>query len=101
MDDRDWQRSALKSLGYCVRAYSSWFARIERNQLNSSDEDDLRLYNDGLAEKLEHLGEIVPEGTVTYSQIEGVLRDLYNVGFYPAKLAITNVLHAFAHENTP
>jgi hypothetical protein len=100
MDDRDWQISALKSLGYCVRAYSPWFAAIERNRLNPSDIDHLRLYIDGLAEKLEHLAEIVPEGTVTYSQVEAVLRDLYDVGFYPAKLAITTVLHAFADENT-
>jgi hypothetical protein len=100
MDHRDRQMSALKSLGYCVRAYSPWFAAIERNRLNPSDADYLRFYIDGLAEKLEHLAEIVPEGTVTYSQIEAILKDLYDVGFYPAKLAIRTVLHAFADENT-
>jgi len=44
---------------------------------------------------------IVTEGTVTYSQVEAVLKDLYDVGFYPAKLAVTTVLHAFADEKTP
>ena len=101
MGDRDQQMSALKSLGYCVRAYSPWFAAIERNRLSPSEVDHLRLYIEGLAEKLEHLAEIVTEGTVTYSQVEAVLKDLYDVGFYPAKLAVTTVLHAFADEKTP
>jgi len=101
MGDRAQQMSALKSLGYCVRAYSPWFAAIERNRLNPSEVDHLRLYIDGLAEKLEHLAEIVTEGTVTYGQVEAVLKDLYDVGFYPAKLAITAVLHEFADEKTP
>jgi hypothetical protein len=100
MGDRGDQMSALKSLGYCVRAYSPWFAAIERNRSNPSDVDDLCLYLDGLAEKLERMAEMVPEGIVTYSQIEAVLKDLYDVGFYPPKLAITTLLRAFADENT-
>jgi hypothetical protein len=44
-----------------------------------------------MAEKLERLAEVVPEGTVTYSQIEAVLKELYGIGFYPPRLAITTV----------
>lgn len=99
MGDRDQQISALKTLGYCVRAYSPWFAAIERDRLDPSEVDRLRLYIDSLAAKLERLAEVVPEGTVTSSQVEAVITELYDVGFYPDKLAITTVLHAFAHEN--
>jgi hypothetical protein len=99
MGDRDQQISALQTLGYCVKAYSPWFATIERDRLDPSEADRLRLYIDSLGAKLERLADVVPEGTVTYSQVEAVITELYDAGFYPDKLAITTVLHAFADEN--
>src|SRR5262245_27392186 len=99
MGDRDQQVSALRSLGY-VRAYSPTFVAIECNRLNPLDTNRLRLYLAAMAEKVERLAEVVPEGTVTYSQIEAVLKELYGIGFYPPRLAITTVLHAFVNEET-
>jgi hypothetical protein len=99
MGDRDQQVSALKALEYCVKAYSPWFAIIESHRLDPSEVDRLRAYIDGLAAKLERLAAVVPEGTVTYSQVEAVITELCDAGFYPDKTAITTVLHAFEDEN--
>jgi hypothetical protein len=100
MGDHDQQVSALRTLAYCVRAYSPWFATIERDRLDPSEVERLRLYIDDLASKLECLADVVPEGTVTYTQVEAVINELHDVGFCPAKMAITAVLHAFADEGT-
>jgi hypothetical protein len=99
MDDHDQQIFALKTLAYCVRAYVPWFATIERDRLDPSEMDSLRLYIDGLASKLEWLADIVPEGAVTYAQVEAVINELQDVGFYPPKVAIMAALHAFSNES--
>jgi hypothetical protein len=98
MSDREEQVSALKTLEYCVRAYSPWFAAFERNGLDPSEVERRRLYIDSLAAKLERLADHVPEGTVSYSEVEAVITELYDAGFYPDKLAINAVAHAFAQE---
>jgi hypothetical protein len=98
MGDRDHQASALRTLGYCVRAYSPWFAIIERNRLDPSEVDRLRLYIDSLAAKLERLADLLPDGAVTYSQVEAVIAELYNAGFYPDKLAVKTVVDSFEDE---
>jgi hypothetical protein len=98
MGDRDQQASAVRTLAYCVRAYSPWFVTIERNRLDPPEADRLRLYIDGLAAKLEHLAVLLPEGTVTYSQVEAVITELHDAGFYPDKLAIKTVAEAFEEE---
>jgi hypothetical protein len=99
MGDRDRQVSTLKTLGYCIRAYSPWFVAIERDRLGPAEADCLRLYIDGLAENVERLADIVREGTVTCGQVEAIITELYDAGFYPPKLAITAVSQAFADEN--
>jgi hypothetical protein len=98
MGDREQQVSALKTLEYCVRAYSPWFATFERAGLDPSEVDRRRLYIDSLAEKLERLADLVPEGTVSYSQVEAVIAELHDAGFYPDKLAIKTVANAFSQE---
>jgi hypothetical protein len=99
MGDRDQQVSALRTLAYCVKAYCPWFAAIEANRLDPADVDRLQLYVDGLAAKLEHMADLVPEDTVPYSQVEAVIAELHGAGFYPDKLAVKTVLHAFADES--
>jgi hypothetical protein len=69
------------------------------NHLDSADVDRFQLYIDGLAAELERLADLVPEDTVTYSQVEAVIAELHRAGFYPDKLAVKSVLHAFADES--
>jgi hypothetical protein len=99
MGDRDLQVSTLRTLACCVRAYCPWFAAIEANHLDSADVDRLQLYIDGLAAELERLADLVPEDTVTYIQVEALIAELHRAGFYPDKLAVKSVLHAFADES--
>jgi hypothetical protein len=99
MGNRDHQASALKTLGYCVRAYSPWFAMIESTRLDASEAERLRLHIDSLAAKLEGLAELVPEGRVTYREVEAIITELHDVGFYPARLAVKSVENAFAQED--
>jgi hypothetical protein len=98
MGDCEQQVSALKTLEYCVRAYSPWFATFERAGLDPLEVDRRRLYIDSLAEKLERLADLVPEGTVSYSKVEAVIAELHDAGFYPDKLAIKTVANAFSQE---
>jgi hypothetical protein len=96
MGDRDHQASALKTLGYCVKAYSPWFVMIGR--LDASEAEQLRLHIDDLAAKLERLADLVPDGSVTYTQVEAVISELHDIGFYPDKMAVKSVESAFAQE---
>jgi hypothetical protein len=99
MGDRDEKIRALKTLAYCVRAYAPWFETIERHRLDPSEAAHLRLYIGNLAAKLERLADLAKEGTITSRQVEAVIAELRDVGFYPDKLAINAVAHAFAPEN--
>jgi hypothetical protein len=99
MSNRERQVSALRTLGYCVRAYSPWFAKFEHAGLDPSEVDCRRLYIDNLAEKLERLADLVPDGTVSYSQVKAVIDELQDAGFWPDRLAVKAVACAFEQES--
>ena len=96
MRDREQQVTALKTLAHCIRSYSPWFATYERGGLDPSEVDRRRLYIDSLAANLDHLAELVPKGTISYGQVDAVMTELHNAGFYPDKLAVDTVVLAFA-----
>jgi hypothetical protein len=99
MGDREEKVRALKTLAYCVRAYAPWFETIERHRLAPLETLHLRFYIDSLAAKFERLADVAEEGTVTHSQVEAVIAELHDAGFYPDRLAINSVAHAFAPES--
>jgi hypothetical protein len=96
MRDREQQVTALKTLAHCIRSYSPWFAAFERGRLDPSEVDCRRLHIDSLAANLDHLAELVPKGAISYGQVDAIMTELHNAGFYPDKLAVDTVVLAFA-----
>jgi len=95
MGGGDQRQAALRTLEYCVRDYASWFATYERAGLDPSQAECRRLYIESLAAKLGRLAELIPEVIVSYDQVQSIITDLYNCGFYPDKQALSAVVHAF------
>jgi hypothetical protein len=94
--DPQQQVIALRTLACAIRSYSPWFATFERGRLDPSEVDRRRLYIDGLAANLDRLAELVPDGGVSYAQVDAIMTELHNAGFYPDKLAVDAVAQAFA-----
>jgi hypothetical protein len=93
--------SALKELAQEIKNHSWAFVRSGQRMLSPPETAAREQRIVALAGKMEELAEKVPQNTVTYVDVDAVLSQLREVGFFPDNLLVNNVaraIHALAQK---
>lgn len=89
--------SALKELASDIRANSAFFVRNGPKILTPSETATRQQRIEELAAEFEKLTDRVRQHSVTYEQVDAILKNLHNFGFYPNALLVSNLARAFVN----
>jgi translation initiation factor 2B subunit (eIF-2B alpha/beta/delta family) len=89
--------SALRELAEHIRTNSAFFVQNGPKILTPSETATQQQRIEALAEELDKLAVTVPQRSpsVTYQQLDEILRKLRDLGFYPNDLLVSNLARAF------
>lgn len=86
--------SALRELAQEIKGHSWSFVRDGPRMLSPSETAAREQQIVALARKLDELADKVPQIRVAYADVEAVLSQLREVGFFPDNLLVSNVARA-------
>ena len=87
--------SALKDLAQYIRNNATFFVRSGPKMLTPSESHTRQQRINELAVEIDKLASTVPQGTVTYNDLEKILLQLQELGLYPDNALVSNAARAF------
>jgi histone H3/H4 len=90
---------ALKELSQEIKRHSELFVRDGPRMLTPSETNARRQQIEELATKIEKLADSGPRQNVTYRDVEKILEELRELGFFPDSLLVANAARALISAN--
>jgi len=87
--------SALNELAQYIRNNSRFFVTSGPKMLTPEEANIRKQKIEELAEEIHKLATHVPQRTVNYRAVEGLLKKLTELGFFPDNLLVSNLARAF------